>query len=63
MIDVLDLLNDADLDAHSSVCLTYNLDLCFYDHYVRRALRSARVQNQMVFCDASQYQQTLAELV
>jgi hypothetical protein len=62
MIDVLDVLGDGDLDAHSAICITYNLDLCFYDHYMRRTLRGAGINNQLVFCDANQYQQSLEEI-
>jgi hypothetical protein len=58
-IDVLDLLGDNKLHAHSSVIMTFGLDLPLYDGLVQRQLRSAGVSNQIVLCDGAEYQNAL----
>lgn len=55
MIDVVAQIIDDTLGAHSSVVLTFGVDLPLYDGYLRRKLRSAGVFNQLVFCDHNQY--------
>lgn len=60
MIDVLDLVGDRKLEAHSSIVLTYGLDLLLYDGYLRRQLFTAGAANQIVFCDANCYERELA---
>lgn len=55
MIDVLDTLADAALEAHTSIVFAYNVDLVFYDKLVRRRLASAGAVSQVVFCDATPY--------
>ena len=62
MIDVLGLLADSSLDGHTSIILTYNLDLTLYDGLVRRRLRSSGITNQAVFCDFGAYQDALDAL-
>lgn len=62
MIDVLELLADSELEAHTSIVLAYNADLLFYDKLVRRRFASAGVQSQLVFCDASCYAAALDEI-
>ncbi|HEV8712513.1 MAG TPA: hypothetical protein VGX03_06765 [Candidatus Binatia bacterium] len=62
MIDVLGLLGDNDIDAHSSIVLTFTVDLLLYDGLIRRRLRNAGVVNQMVFCDLQTYQPEMAAL-
>jgi HKD family nuclease len=55
VIDVLDTLADAALEAHTSIVFAYNVDLVFYDKLVRRRLASAGAVSQVVFCDATPY--------
>ena len=55
MIDILGLLGGSDISAHSSIILTYEIDLPLYDGLVRRRLKQAGVNNQMVFCDLRRY--------
>lgn len=55
MIDVLDELADASLEAHTSIVLAYNVDLLVYDKLIRRRLASAGVMSQVVFCDGTPY--------
>ena len=62
MVPVIDLIGDHDIDAHSSVILTFAIDLPFYDGFVRRRLKNAGVVNQMVFCDLRMYQSELIAL-
>lgn len=62
MIDVLGLLGDDDIDAHSSIVLTFAVDLLLYDGLIRRRLRNAGVVNQIVFCDMQTYQPEMAAL-
>ena len=62
MIDVLELIADHDLTAHSCIILTYNIDLPLYDGLIRRKLRSAGIANQVVFCDYTAYQIALQGL-
>ena len=59
MIDVLDTLADPTLEAHTSVVLTYELDLILYDRLVRRRLATAGAGSQVVFCDATCYRRAL----
>lgn len=60
MIDVVELLGDRKVEAHSSIVLTYALDLLLYDGFLRRQMRNAGAANQMVFCDAKCYERELA---
>ena len=62
MIDVLELLGDAAVQAHSSFVLTFSIDLPLYDGLLSRRLRQAGVINQLVFCDLYAYQAELAAL-
>jgi hypothetical protein len=62
MIDVLGLLGDNDIDAHSSIVLTFSVDLPLYDGLIRRRLKNAGAVNQMVFCDLQTYQQEIVAL-
>jgi hypothetical protein len=62
MINVLECLRERDLKAHSSIILTFDLDLALYDGLIRRRLRDADISNQMVFCDLRSYQRELAAL-
>lgn len=59
MIDVLDILADPTLEAHTAVVLTYELDLILYDRLVRRRLATAGAASQVVFCDATCYRRAL----
>ncbi len=59
MIDILGLLGESDIAAHSSIILTYEIDLPLYDGLIRRRLKQAGATNQMVFCDLRRY---IAEL-
>lgn len=55
MIDLIEQLGDSAAEFHSSVVLTYALDLELYDGLVRRVLNKAGVTNQVVFCDFRRY--------
>lgn len=59
MIDVLEALADAGVDAHTSVVLAYNVELLVYDKLVRRRLASSGATSQVVFCDATPYARAL----
>lgn len=59
MIEILNILGDGRLEAHTAIILTYGLDLTLYDGLVRRCLRSAGIKNQIVFCDANSYKTQL----
>lgn len=59
MIDVLGTLTESGLDLHTSIVLTYSVDLVLYDSLIRRRFRQAGAVNQMVFCDLRKYQEQL----
>ena len=62
MIDLLTLISDRHMEAHSSIVLTYALDLVLYDGFLRRQLRTAGAKNQIVFCDGGCYETELSKI-
>lgn len=61
MIDVLELLGDRKMEAHSTIVLSYAFDVLLFDGYLRRQLRKAGATNQIVFCDGDCYEKDLSK--
>lgn len=61
MIDVLELLGDRKIEAHSTILLTYAFDMLLFDGFLRRQLQKAGASNQIIFCDAGCYEKELTK--
>lgn len=62
MIDIISELTTPEIDAHSSIVLTYSIDVLLYDGLLRRRLAQAGAANQVVFCDFRKYQEQIDAL-